>query len=131
MVSLNLTHGDIQQTPSQALQNTGATVHVITDSPAYVPINLRPKFYTDLEANAQRKLQQLMRRKIAENISYRTLIAQDDNAARFISDQARKSRVSMIVMGSHGRTGMERFILGSVAEKTVRYAQCPVLIVKR
>jgi nucleotide-binding universal stress UspA family protein len=36
----------------------------------------------------------------------------------------------MIIMGSHGRTGLQRFMLGSVAERTLRYARCPVLIVK-
>ncbi len=37
----------------------------------------------------------------------------------------------MIIMGSHGRTGLQHLLLGSVAEKTLRYAQCPVLIVKK
>jgi len=107
-------------------------VHVITDSPAYVPVNLRAKVYTDLKETAQRKIENLMRRKThANKMEYRILVVEDDNPARFISDQARKSRVSMIVMGSQGRTGFERLFLGSVAEKTVRYAQCPVLIVKR
>jgi len=105
-------------------------VHVITDSPAYVPINLRAKFYADLKEAAQGKIESLMRSKTRAGVKYRALVVEDDNPARRISDQARKSRVSMIVMGSHGRTGVERFFLGSVAEKTVRYAGCPVLIVK-
>lgn len=36
----------------------------------------------------------------------------------------------LIVMGTHGRTGLSRFILGSVAEQVVRKAKCPVLTVK-
>jgi nucleotide-binding universal stress UspA family protein len=35
----------------------------------------------------------------------------------------------LIVMGTHGRTGTERWVLGSVAERVVRYAPCPVLTV--
>jgi len=35
------------------------------------------------------------------------------------------------VIGSHGRTGLKRLVLGSVAERTLRYARCPVLIVKK
>ena len=132
---------DFSKTSGRALnyaiklaRETGAKlllVHVITDSPAYIPINLRDRIYSGLEDRAERKLAKLMRDKKAEDLNQRTVIVQDGNPARFVSDQARKSRVSMIVMGSHGRTGVERFILGSVAEKTVRYAQCPVLIVKR
>ena len=37
----------------------------------------------------------------------------------------------LVVMGSHGRTGVERLLLGSVAENVVRHARCPVLIARR
>jgi len=36
----------------------------------------------------------------------------------------------LVVMGSHGRTGLRRALLGSVAEKTVRHAPCPVMITR-
>ena len=36
----------------------------------------------------------------------------------------------MIFVGTHGRTGVERFMLGSVAERVVRYACCPVLVAR-
>ena len=36
----------------------------------------------------------------------------------------------LIIVGSHGRTGLSRFFLGSVAERVTRYAPCPVLVVK-
>ena len=62
---------------------------------------------------------------------YRLLVLERGDAARAIADLAKKFRVAMIIMGSHGATGLRRFILGSVAERTLRYAECPVLIVKR
>jgi len=43
---------------------------------------------------------------------------------------ARETRASLIVMGSHGRTGMLRRLLGSVAEATVRHAPCSVYVVR-
>ena len=46
-----------------------------------------------------------------------------------ILDQARKRRSDLIVMGTHGRTGIEHLLVGSVAERVVRLAPCPVLTV--
>ena len=46
-----------------------------------------------------------------------------------IVDFVKKNKVDMIVMATHGRTGMRRLILGSVTEKIVREAPCPVLVV--
>lgn len=39
-------------------------------------------------------------------------------------------RADLIVMGTHGRTGLSRFLLGSVAERVIRLAPCPVLTVR-
>jgi nucleotide-binding universal stress UspA family protein len=47
-----------------------------------------------------------------------------------ILDHADKSGVDLIVMSTHGRSGMERWLLGSVAEKVVRGAKMPVLLVR-
>ena len=51
--------------------------------------------------------------------------------APWILDTARKGGFDMIVMGTHGRTGVSRFLMGSVAEKVVRLAQVPVLTVRQ
>ena len=53
----------------------------------------------------------------------------DGAAHAAIIEFARKSKANWIVMGSKGRTGMQRFFTGSVAERVVRFAPCPVLIV--
>jgi len=47
-----------------------------------------------------------------------------------ILEKARSGKADLIVMGSHGRTGVEHFLLGSVAEKVVRLSPCPVLTVR-
>lgn len=51
------------------------------------------------------------------------------DAATGILDEATRSKPGLIVMGTHGRSGVERFLLGSVAEKVLRKARCPVTIV--
>ena len=47
-----------------------------------------------------------------------------------ILDYAAENNVDLIVMGTHGRTGLSRFLIGSVAERVVRHAPCPVLIIR-
>jgi len=55
---------------------------------------------------------------------------QHGDPASGIVDTAAEDDVDLIVLASHGRTGLERFLMGSVAEKTIRTAPCPVFIVK-
>lgn len=43
---------------------------------------------------------------------------------------AKDSNVDLIVMGTYGRRGAERLLIGSVAERVIEYATCPVLVVK-
>jgi len=47
--------------------------------------------------------------------------------AQIIEDIAREQKVDLIVMGTHGRRGLSHMFLGSVAERVVRHAPCPVL----
>ncbi len=53
------------------------------------------------------------------------------DAAAEIIDYAEKHAISLIVMPSRGRTGLGRFLLGSVAERVVRFAHCPVLVLRK
>ena len=46
-------------------------------------------------------------------------------------DYAKDEHMDLIVMGTHGRTGLERLLMGSVAEVVVRRASCPVLTIKQ
>jgi nucleotide-binding universal stress UspA family protein len=47
-----------------------------------------------------------------------------------IVDYARREGFDLIVMGTHGRTGLKHVVMGSVAERVLRAAPCPVLVVK-
>lgn len=52
------------------------------------------------------------------------------HGARTIADYAAERGIDLIVMGTHGRTGFAHLLLGSVAERLVRIAPCPVLTVR-
>ena len=58
------------------------------------------------------------------------IVAIGDPASEII-DYAKKEDINLIVIPSHGRTGLGRFFLGSVAEKVIRFAHCPVLVLRR
>ena len=47
-----------------------------------------------------------------------------------ITDFAQKAGAELIVMPSHGRTGIKRLLIGSVAERVMRLAHCPVLVLR-
>ena len=58
-----------------------------------------------------------------------TLVSRAGQSAAAIVDQAVDSSADLIVMGTHGRTGFNRLLIGSVAERVVRQAPCPVLTI--
>ncbi len=47
-----------------------------------------------------------------------------------INELTKEKHVDIIVMGTHGRTGLKRLLLGSIAEDVLRHAECPVFLVK-
>jgi nucleotide-binding universal stress UspA family protein len=64
-----------------------------------------------------------------KNIEIESVIL-EGSPAHEIVDFAEKNDIDLIVMGSHGKTGIMRFLLGSVTEKVVRHSKKGVLIVK-
>ena len=59
------------------------------------------------------------------------LLVEQGNAADAILSVAARMRADVIVMGTHGRRGYDRMMLGSVAERVMRNAPCPVLVVNK
>ncbi|MDO9530802.1 MAG: universal stress protein [Deltaproteobacteria bacterium] len=66
--------------------------------------------------------------KCGVKLESEALVGEPDEA---IVEAAQKSRAEMIVLGSHGRTGWKRLLLGSVAERVIGRTSCPVLVVKK
>ncbi|MBI4795091.1 MAG: universal stress protein [Deltaproteobacteria bacterium] len=65
----------------------------------------------------------------SRNISATGLIL-EGTPYRAIADLAQREKINLIVMGSHGRTGLTRLLMGSVTERVIGHAPCPVLVVK-
>lgn len=58
-------------------------------------------------------------------------LVREGNAAEEILEQATSMKADLLVIGTHGRSGFERLVLGSVAEKVLRKANCPVMTVPK
>jgi len=78
------------------------------------------------QATADKTLQQIVQSVSDRGIRVRSLLAVGE-IVRTILRAATDEGVDLIVMSTHGRTGWHRLILGSVAEKVVRHAECPVM----
>lgn len=109
-------------------------VHVL--NPAVVlPIDgyVAPRVYDDLQRSAEmyarKKLAVLLARARKAGVRARTLLVEGVAADRIVAT-ARRRRADLIVIGTHGRTGLARLMLGSVASRVVATSTCPVLTVR-
>jgi nucleotide-binding universal stress UspA family protein len=68
-------------------------------------------------------------RPLNTTIEVQHLLLEGDPAGEIVR-HVQQTGVDLVVMGTHGRTGLERLLLGSVAEKVLRDAPCSVLVVK-
>jgi len=108
-------------------------VHVVTPPPrvteAYA-VNFDPErtvkaLTAEANASMDRQVEAaksrglIFRREVRVGVDYREII-----------DYATKQDIDLIVMATHGRTGLAHVLMGSVAEKVVRKAPCPVLTIK-
>jgi nucleotide-binding universal stress UspA family protein len=81
-----------------------------------------------MEAAARTRLEKLARQKVDGKASYEVDVAMGDPGIEVLQ-VAKRLRTNLIVMATHGRKGVRRLILGSVAERVLREAPCPVLTV--
>ncbi|HKZ02424.1 MAG TPA: universal stress protein [Pyrinomonadaceae bacterium] len=82
-----------------------------------------------LEDAAERELPKLAEREEAAGLQLEELIVYGEAASEIVR-VAKERNVDLIVISSHGRTGLGRILFGSTAEAVVRHATCPVLVVK-
>jgi universal stress protein A len=82
-----------------------------------------------IESAARTKLERISRQKLKAGTRYELLVMIGDPAVEVLQAATRLG-IDLIVMATHGRKGLRRLVLGSVAERVVREAQCPVLTVK-
>ena len=88
-----------------------------------------PKVVDDLIDKAKGYVEDAKRQAETEGIRAEIFVREGETH-RMLLDIAEDLHVNTIVMGSHGRTGLRRLLMGSVTEKVIGHAPCPVLVVK-
>lgn len=87
-----------------------------------------PEAVEKLVVKAKQVLDEVRKKAEAAGLKVETCVKEGE-AFKAITDAARDKAASVIVMGSHGRTGLTRLLMGSVTEKVIGHAPCPVLVV--
>ena len=85
------------------------------------------QYLDEVEAQAQQSLSECAQRVQAAGLICET-VTQLGSPFQAIIDHATEQQVDLIVMGTHGHTGLQHILLGSVAERVVRLSPCPVLV---
>jgi nucleotide-binding universal stress UspA family protein len=107
-------------------------VHVLEPMPALadeIYVARRMRIRAEEAEAARRQFEGLLARAKHLDVQAGDLLVEGTPATEIV-DVARRLNATMIVMGTHGRTGVSKLLLGSVAEQVIATAPCPVLTVR-
>jgi nucleotide-binding universal stress UspA family protein len=113
----------------------GAEVHIVHVVPLLLyalgpdVVPDMPGFEEQLKQNLSKKLEAAASAVTGRGAEIRTLLI-DGTPGQTIAEVAQQRGFDLVVMATHGRSGLSRIALGSVAERTVRTSQVPVLTVR-
>lgn len=113
---------------------SGATVHALyvvdTSSFSTIPMDAGwEEIYEILKTEGEKAVKQVKEHGDASGVEVREIIS-EGHPSNEIIDFAKNSNADLIVMGTLGKTGLDRFLMGSIAEKVVRSSKIPVLVVR-
>lgn len=89
-----------------------------------------PTVMNDMQASAESSMSKLIDEKVPKGMGARSTVVQGKPADEIVRI-AEKENADMIVIATHGESGWQKFLFGSVAERIIRLASCPVLTVQQ
>jgi nucleotide-binding universal stress UspA family protein len=108
------------------LEDPYAVAAYSADALGYLPPGIKDTWRRE----AEKHLNALLTPAERTQFKATTTVVFGGSAAREIVEHAQDNRIDLIVMGTHGRGGFAHLVVGSVAERVVRTATCPVLTVR-
>ncbi len=117
----------------------GSTLHVLHVAGNVMATAVGAEGYTvdfpglqrEVEESAQKQLDALITEEDRRTLSAKAIVLTSNSPAQAVVSYAKDAHVDLIVVGTHGRGGVPRMLIGSVAERVVRTAPCPVLTVRQ
>ncbi len=88
-----------------------------------------PNIERELAERGKSELNELVKSRVGKNLNCRTIV-RTGKPSQEILYTAREEKIDLIVIATHGHTGVEHMIFGGTTEKVVKKAPCPVLIVR-
>ena len=123
---VHVTSPDARRTAATTVDMVSAVLHEVTATPGW---HAAPTPTPSSETrSAMEELDRLRQSDIPPAVESRAIV-RDGTPWQCIVDEARAGKHDLIVMGTHGRSGIRRVLMGSVAEHVLRQAPGPVLIV--
>ena len=119
-------------------QAFGGTLHVLHVAGNIAASAIGVEGYTtdfialqrEVEESARKQLDGLVSEADRRALSAKTIVLTSNSPAQSIVSYAKDAHIDLVVVGTHGRGGMAHMLMGSVAERVVRTAPCPVLTVR-
>jgi len=107
-------------------------IHVVRSAEEFAGFDMGAAWYSSLERDLMKGAEKSMKRLAAEKLDdlgeVDTHIAVGDVVDEIIN-YVKKQGIDMIIIGTHGRKGLEKVMFGSVAEGVIKEAPCPVLTI--
>ncbi len=104
-----------------------SVLSVIETNPEYETI--APQLLEKAEKSAQKHLESVKEQAKKEGVECATSILEGEDSFHYISDEAARNKISMIIMGRRGKRGLKRLVMGSTTARVIGHAPCNVLVV--
>jgi nucleotide-binding universal stress UspA family protein len=116
----------------------GATLHVLHVAENVYVTTFGAETYAAIVPEIQQEIEKAARKRLDEALidsdhsgpPAKAIVTTSSSPAYAIVDYAREHGIDLIIMGTHGRGALAHLVMGSVAERVVRLASCPVLTVR-
>ncbi len=106
-----------------------SAISVIETNPEFATI--APQIVEKKEKAAREHLEAVKARAEKEGVECDLIVREGEDSYKYIADEAAKNKITMIVMGRRGRTGLKRLMMGSTTARVIGHAPCSVLVVPR